>query len=169
MIFIGDRKFLNKLANWALWRVISGRMWTEYTLYYLTAQCTKTFDTYHFHRTKLSSSSSPHSLPSIDFYGFSVWWRTDWTSYTRFQLVELVNTGLKWRKKEMDEQNGQTIIDKSMNIHHLFTVLQGRQYIDPNLYHQLLYPLFIKYLKQQENTQELVKILDNMSIQLIRK
>ncbi len=162
--FIGDRNFLNKLANWALWRIIFDRMWTEYTLYYLTARCTETFDTYHFHRTTLSSS-----LPSINFYGPSVWWRTDWTSYTRFQLVELVNIGLKWRQKEIDEQNGRIIIDQSMNTHYLFTVLQGRQYINPNLYHQLFYPLFIKYLKKQNNTQQLVRILDNMSEQLIRK
>lgn len=137
-------------------------MWTEYTLYYLTAQCTKTFDRYHFHPTNVS-------LSKMNFYGLSVWWRTDWTSYTRFQLVELIDIGLKWRKKEMNEQNGRTIIDRSMNTHYLFTVLQGRQYINPNLYHELFYPLFIKYLKLQDNTKILVEILENMSEQLIRK
>jgi hypothetical protein len=141
-------------------------MWTEYTLYYLTARCTKTFDTYHFHRTPLSSSDS---LPPLNFYGLSVWWRTDWTSYTRHELVELVNIGLKWRQKEIHTKNGRAIIDTSMNIHNLFTVLQGRQYINSNLYHELLYPLFIKYLKQQHQTEELVKILDNMSEELIEK
>jgi hypothetical protein len=141
-------------------------MWTEYTLYFLTAQCTNTFDTYHFHRTTLSSSNS---LPPISFYGLSVWWRTDWTSSTRSQLVELINIGLKWRQNEINQKVGRTIIDTSMNTHHLFTVLQGRQYINPNLYHQLFYPIFIEFLKQQDHTQELVKILDNMSEQLIRK
>jgi hypothetical protein len=163
---IGDKQFLNKLANWALWRIISGRMWTEYTLYYLTAQCTQTFDTYHsHHRTSTSSNSSS----SLHFYGLSVWWRTDWTSYTRSQLVHLIHIGLKWRQKEIHENHGRTIIDSSMNIHSLFTVLQGRQYINPNSYHHLFYPLFIKHLKGQHDTQELAKILDDMSDRLIRK
>ena len=140
-------------------------MWTEYTLYYLTARCTNIFDKYHFHRTTLSSSNS---LPSINFYGLSVWWRTDWTSYTRYQLNESIIIGLKWRQKELNQTNGRTIVDTAMHTHHLFTVLQGRQYIDPNLYHQLFYPLFIKFLKQQSNTQELVKILNNMSKELIK-
>ncbi|CAF0968089.1 unnamed protein product [Adineta steineri] len=152
-ILYGHRRFLNKLANWALWRVIFDRMWTEYTLYYLTAQCTKTFDTYHFHRSS-----------NLNFYGLSVWWRTDWTSFTRYQLIDLINIGLERRKKEINITNNLL-----MNTHSLFTVLQGRQYINPNLYHQLFYPLFIKYLQQQHNTLGLVKILNKMCEQLITK
>ena len=72
-------------------------------------------------------------------------------------------------QKELNETYGRTIIDKSLNTHHLFTVLQGRQYINPNLYHELFYPLYINFLKQQSNTQELVKILNDMSKKLIRK
>lgn len=155
----GNQHFLNKLANWALWRIIFDRMWTEYTLYYLTAQCTKTFQQYHFRST----------TQKINFYGLSVWWRTDWSSYTRFQLLELIHLGLKWREKEMNETNGRTIIDKSIHTHYLFTVLQGRQYINPNLYHKLFYPIFIKYLKQYDNTQGLIEILEIMSERLVKK
>jgi hypothetical protein len=165
LIVTGDPHFLDRLANWALWRVIFDRMWTEYTLYYLTARCTQTFDTYHIHRTNLSSYNTSASL---DFYGLSVWWQTDWTSYTRQQLVESVVNGLQWRQTEISRNNGQTIVDSSRTTRHLFTVLQGRQYINPDHFHQLLYPFFRRFLQQHPNTQLLVGILDQMSENLMR-
>lgn len=161
----GDKNFLNKLANWALWRIIFDRMWTEYTLYYLTAQCTKTFDKFHFHRTKLPSRDS---WTSLNFYGLSVWWYTDWTSFTRYRLVELVRIGLAWRQKEITQKHGQAMLDESMNTHDLFTVLQGRQYVNPNLYHELFYPLYIEHLKRLDNSKDLVALLGNMSRTLIK-
>ncbi len=160
----GDKKFLNKMANWALWRLLVGRMWTEYTLYYLTASCTKIFDKYHFHYKTLSSSNS---LPRLNLYGLSIWSLNDWTSNNQNRLIEFINMGLKWRRKEIDEANGQAIIDKSMDTHSLFTVLQGRHNVDPKLYHQLFYPLYIRYLKQKNHTEKLIKVLDKMCEKLI--
>jgi hypothetical protein len=139
-------------------------MWTEYTLYYLTARCTKIFDKYHFHYKTLSSLNS---LPRLNLYGLSIWSLNDWTSNNQNRLVEFINVGLKWRRKEIDEANGQAIIDKSVDIHSLFSVLQGRHNVDPKLYHQLFYPLYIRYLKQQNHTEKLVKILDKMCEKLI--
>ncbi|CAF3310817.1 unnamed protein product [Rotaria sp. Silwood2] len=152
-------------VNWGLWRTFVGRMWTEYTLYYLTARCTHTFDTYHFHYT----TSSLNSLGSVNLGGLSVWSYDDWTSLKRRQLFELVNAGLKWRRKEINEVDGQLIVDNSTTTHGLFSVLQGRQNINPNLFHQLLYPLFIEYLKQQHDTQQIVTIINRMSEQLIQR
>ncbi|CAF4305668.1 unnamed protein product, partial [Rotaria sp. Silwood2] len=86
---------------------------------------------------------------SVNLGGLSVWSYDDWTSLKRRQLFELVNAGLKWRRKEINEVDGQLIVDNSTTTHGLFSVLQGRQNINPNLFHQLLYPLFIEYLKQQ--------------------
>ncbi|CAF4676527.1 unnamed protein product [Rotaria sp. Silwood1] len=103
----GDRSFLNVLANWALWRTPFGRMWTEYTLYYLTALCTGIFNSYHFHRANTSS------IPALNLYGLSVWWPTDWNSFSRDQLLKSANAGLRWRQKEIDNNNGAPIIDSS--------------------------------------------------------
>ena len=157
----GDEHFLNKLANWALWRLLLGRMWTEYTLYYLTARCTQTFDLHHFHlkiqRPQNSSSSK------VDFYGLSVWWQTDWNSFTREELLESIEHGLAWREKELNQTSGRLLNDASPRTHHLFTVLQGRQYIDPNLYHQLFYPLFRQFLRRHRSTLKLGEILDRMA------
>ena len=160
----GDDKFLNKMANWALWRLFTGRMWTEYTLYYLAARCTKSFDEHHFHHSTLSSSDS---IPFINLCGFSIWSDTDWTINNQNRLTELINQGLKWRQKEMNEADGQAIIDKSVDTHGLFSVLQGRHGVDPNLYHKLVYPLYIKYLKQQNQTDKIIEILNLMSDKLI--
>lgn len=151
---------MNKLANWALWRARSGRMWTEYTLYYFTARCTETFDNYHFHRTNSSS------VPSLNLYGLSVWRKTDWTSSARYQLLESVDAGLRWRRKEIDDADGAPIIDSSVNTHNLFTVLQSRAAINQILFHKLFYPKFIEHLIQRHNIQKLVKILDEMATQL---
>ena len=159
----GDERFLNKMANWALWRLIAGRMWTEYTLYFLTARCTKIFDQYHFHYNTLPAS---HSLPKLNLYGLSIWSLGDWTAKNQNQLVESIRMGLKWREKEIKEANGQAIIDKSMDTHSLFSVLQGRHDVDPKFYHQLFFPLYIQYLQQQNQTQQLIKILNYMSEQL---
>lgn len=161
MIYLGDRHFLNKLANWALWKVLFDRMWTEYTLYYLTGRCTRLFDSYHFHRVS--------SMPSLDFYGISVWWRTDWTSFTRSQLLDSIHQGLKWRRKELDKHEGRSLFDLSMSTHYLFTVLQGRQYINPKSYHRLFYPIYLDYLKHQNHTKRLVEILENMTENLVEK
>jgi hypothetical protein len=161
-----DENFLNRMANWAVWRVIFGRMWTEYTLYYLAASCTQSFDTYHFHYSTLSSSNS---FPALNLYGFSIWSNKEWTLNNQDRLVESIKTGLKWRRKEIDEADGQAIIDKSTDIHSLFSVLQARHGVDPNSYHKLTYPLYIKYLKQQTHTDKLIKILNNMSKKLIKE
>jgi hypothetical protein len=134
-------------------------MWTEYTLYYLTARCTRTFDVYHINRTNISSPRS--------FYGLSVWWKTDWTSYTRQHLTELIQHGLEWREKEMNRSQGRTINDSSQITRYLFTVLQGRQYVNPNQYHYLFYPHFRTFLKRQYRMQQLVNILDKMTAQLV--
>jgi hypothetical protein len=135
-------------------------MWTEYTLYYFTARCTETFDNYHFHRTNSSS------VPSLNLYGLSVWRETDWTSSIRYQLLESVDAGLRWRRKEIDDADGAPIIDSSANTHNLFTVLQSRAAINQILFHNLFYPKFIEHLIQRHNTQKLVKILDEMATQL---
>jgi hypothetical protein len=148
---------LNKLANWALWRARSGRMWTEYTLYYVTARCTETFDNYHFHRV------NSLSMPSLNLYGLSVWWKTDWTSFTQYQLLESVDDGLRWRQKEIDNADGAPIVNSSMKTHNLFTVLQSHVAIDQTLFHKLFYPRFMNHLIQRHNTQKLVKILDEMT------
>ncbi len=160
----GDERFLNKMANWALWRLLVGRMWTEYTLYYLTARCTKIFDRYHFHYDTLSSSNS---LPRLNLYGLSIWSLDDWTSKNQNRLIEFINMGLKWRQKEFNEANSQAIIDNSVDVHSLFSVLQGRHRVDPKLYHQLFYPLYIQYLQQQNQTESLIKILNKMCEELI--
>lgn len=160
----GEKKFVYKMANWALWRLLYGGMWTEYTLYFLTARCTRIFDTYHFHHSTLSSSNS---MPALNLYGHSIWSAVDWTSHNQNQLIQSINTGLKWRQKEIEENNGQAIIDKSIGIHSLFTVLQGRHGVNPKLYHQLFYPLYIKYLQQQNQTEILVKMLNSMTNKLV--
>jgi hypothetical protein len=152
------------MANWALWRLLYGRMWTEYTLYYLTARCTQIFDTYHFHHSTITPSKS---YPSLNLYGFSIWALSDWTTDNRHRLIELINMGLKWRQKEIEQ--GQTIIDRSIDTHSLFTVIQGRRKVNPNLYHQSFYPLYIQYLKQQNQTEKLIEILDNMTKHLIKE
>ncbi len=162
----GDENFLNKMANWALWRLFIGGMWTEYTLYYLTARCTKSFDEHHFHYSTLSSSDS---IPFLNLCGFSVWTDKEWTINNQNRLIELINQGLKWRQKEMNEADGQAIIDKSIDTHSLFAVLQGRHGVNPNLYHELVYPLYIKYLKQQNQTDKIIEILNLMSDKLITK
>lgn len=149
----GDERFLNKMANWALWRLLAGRMWTEYTLYYLTARCTNIFDHYHFHYKTLSS------IPKLNLYGFSIWSSNDWTQKNQNRLIELINSGLKWRRKEVD---GQVLIDKTTDIHSLFSILQGKHYVNPKLYHEIFYPLYIQYLKGQNQTEKLIKILDKM-------
>ncbi len=159
----GDQKFLNKMANWALWRLIAGRMWTEYTLYFLTARCTKIFDQYHFHYDTLSST---HSLPRLNLYGLSIWSLDDWTTKNQNRLVEFIKMGLKWREKEIKEANGQAIIDKSVDVHSLFSVLQGRHNVDPKFYHQLFFPLYIQYLQQQNRAKELIRILNDMAKEL---
>jgi len=161
----GDEQFLNKMANWALWRLVIGRMWTEYTLYFLTASCTQIFDTYHFHYNGISTY---FPMPAINLYGFSIWSLNDWTTKNKNRLVESITKGLKWRQKEIKEADGQVIIDKSVNVHSLFTVLQGRHNVNPKLYHELFYPLYIQYLQQQQNkTARLVQILNNMTKKLV--
>ena len=160
----GDEKFLNKMANWALWRILMGRMWTEYTLYYLTARCTNIFDQYHFHYDTMSSMDS---LPRLNLYGLSIWSLDDWTSKNQNRLIQSITTGLKWRRKELLEAHGQAIIDKSVNIHSLFSVLQGRHNVNPKFYHQLFFPLYIQYLKQQNQPENLIKLLNQMADQLI--
>jgi hypothetical protein len=132
-------------------------MWTEYTLYYFTARCTGTFDNYHFHRANSSS------VPSLNLYGPSVWWQTDWTSFARHQLLEFVDAGLRWRRKEIDNADGAPVVDSSANTHNLFTVLQSRAAINQILFHKLFYPRFIEHLTQRHKTQKLVKVLDEMT------
>ena len=51
--------------------------------------------------------------------------------------------------------------------HSLFTVLQGRQGTDPSLYHQAFYPLFIRHLRQRNQTVQLVELLDQITEQLL--
>ena len=58
------------------------------------------------------------------------------------------------------------MLDTSTKMHSLFTVLQGRHNVDPVLYHENFYPLFIEHLKQQKDAQELVVLLNTMSRQL---
>ncbi|CAF1077149.1 unnamed protein product [Adineta ricciae] len=156
--------FLTIMAKWYYWRLLFGRMWTEYTLYFLTARCTNIFDLYHFHHSSLPSSST---VPVLNLYGLSIWGLSDWTTKNQNHLVEAINKGLKWRRKEMEEYNGQGIIDKTTNIHSLFTVLQGRHQVDPKLYHELFYPLYIEYLQKQKQTEKLLHILNNMVKTLI--
>ncbi|CAF3517068.1 unnamed protein product [Rotaria socialis] len=155
----GDRSFLNILANWALWRTPFGRMWTEYTLYYLTARCTDTFNSHHFHRANTSS------VPPINLYGPSVWWATDWTSFLRYQLLDSAKAGLQWRQKEIDNGDGASIIDSSVKAINLFTVLQSRATVNQALFHTLLYPLFIDHLAHRKNSQKLLEILNRMTTQ----
>jgi hypothetical protein len=132
-------------------------MWTEYTLYYYVARCTGTFDNYHFRPTNSSS------MPSLNFYGLSIWWTTDWTSSARRQLLESVDAGLRWRRKEIDNAVGAPIVDSSVHTHNLFTVLQSRVTINQTQFHKLFYPRFIDHLIQRHKTQKLVKILDEMA------
>ena len=154
--------FLPTMANWALWRLMFGGMWTEYTLYYLTGRCTNTFDTYHVHHSNLSSNDS---LPALNLYGHSIWSSVDWTPTSRQYLRASIERGLKWRRREIEQANGHAVLDTSSKVHSLFTVLQGRHNVDPVLYHENFYPLFIEYLKQQKNAEELVVLLDTMSRQ----
>lgn len=154
---------MNKLANWGLWRMLVSKMWTEYTLYFITGRCTNTFDMHHFHYT----TSSLNSSGTVNLCGLSVWSYDDWTSSIRNQLRDLVINGLRWRRREIEQADGGLIIDHSAIAHGLFTVLQGRQNINPNLFHQLLYPLFIIYLKEHNSTKQIAHILDLISKQLI--
>ena len=98
---------------------------------------------------------------------WSIWSVGDWTIKNQNRLIELITKGLIWRRKEIEEGNGQAIIDKSVDIHSLFSVLQGRHNVDPIFYHQLFYPLYIGYLQQQNRTEKLVKILNNMTKKLV--
>ncbi|CAF3564396.1 unnamed protein product [Rotaria sp. Silwood1] len=116
---------------------------------------------YHFHRSNTSS------VPPLQFYGPSVWWYTDWTSFTRHRLIESINIGLQWRRQEIDEADGAPIANLWTTSHDLFTILQGRQNINPILYHKLFYPMFIQHLKQRHGSQQLVRTLDEMAEQLI--
>ena len=159
--FLGDQIFLNKMANWALWRAIFGYMWTEYTLYYLTARCTGTFDYYHFHRSNSSSA------PPLNLYGPSVWWRTDWTSFLRYQLLEAAHTGIQRRQKEFDNGDGKPIVDTSPKPNNLFTVLQSHTPINQTLFHALLYPVFINHLIHRQYAQQVVNILNQMVKQFV--
>ncbi|CAF0997567.1 unnamed protein product [Adineta steineri] len=160
----GDEHFLNKMANWALWREIFGYMWTEYTLYFLTGRCTKIFDTYHTDNSALSSSNS---IARVELTGFSIWSHLDWTVKNQNKLIESIKNGLRWRQKEIAEANGQAITDKSTSMHNLFTVLQGRHNVDPKLYHQYFYPIYIKYLQQQKQSDKLILTLNNMTRKLV--
>ncbi|CAF1053408.1 unnamed protein product [Didymodactylos carnosus] len=157
----GHQHYLIRLANWKLINLIWGSMWTEYTIYFLTSECTQTFHTNHFHMAP--------SMPPLNLYGLSVYYSTDWHSFNRNQLREIVKTGLKWRQKEFEF--GSSIIDYSQK-RSLFTVLQGRQYINPILFHKLLYPLYIEHLKLRNSTSTIVEqtinLLDNMVKQLIK-
>ena len=96
------------MANWALWRLIVGRMWTEYTLYYLTGRCTKLFDTYHIHHSDIPAS---RAFPSLSLYGFSIWALGEWTSENRQRLVETIEHGLNWRTREVEQSAGRAIVD----------------------------------------------------------
>lgn len=150
--FSGKKQFLNKLANWYLWRLFFGRMWTEYTLYYLTGKCTKTFDLHHVDSETLSKRNITWS---VDLYGPSIWWRTDWTSYNRKILRQLVLDGLDKRKR------------KSTSYGQLFMVLQGRQYVDPKLFHELFFPCYRQQLAQSTKNGKLLEILDHMTSVLL--
>jgi hypothetical protein len=90
----------------------------------------------------------------------------DWTTKNQNRLVEFIKMGLKWREKEIKEANGQAIIDKSVDVHSLFSVLQGRHNVDPKFYHQLFFPLYIQYLQQQNQAKELIRILNEMAKEL---
>ena len=155
--------FLPTMANWALWRLMFGGMWTEYTLYFLTARCTNTFDTYHVHHSNLSATDP---FPALNLYGHSIWSSVDWTPKSRQYLRASIERGLEWRRREIEQAKGQAILDTSTKMHSLFTVLQGRHSVDPVLYHENFYPLFIEYLKQQKDAQELIVLLNTMSRQL---
>lgn len=143
------------MANWALWKLVSGGMWTEYTLYYLTGRCTNIFDQYHIHHDTFSSINS---IPKVNLYGFSIWSSNDWTNENQKRLIKLIHSGLKWRHKELNE----ILTNKSVDSHSLFSVLQGKHYVNPKLYHDIFYPLYIQYLKKQNQTDNLIKILDQM-------
>jgi hypothetical protein len=153
------------MANWALWRLIFGRMWTEYSLYYLTARCTNIFDQYHVHYTNISSS---RFFPALNLYGFSIWSSNDWTTTNQQQLVNMIEHGLQWRRQELEQAHGQAINDTSRQIRALFTILQGRHNVNPEEYHQLLYPIYIRYLKQRNETKTLVELLNTMTGVLIK-
>ncbi|CAF0802646.1 unnamed protein product [Adineta steineri] len=158
----GDETFLTKMANWALSPPIPEHMWTEYTLYYITGRCTQLFDTYHIDDSALLSSNS---MPKVNLNGLSIWSDKDWTKENQNKLIDSINNGLRWRQKEIDEANGQAIIDKLINEHSLFTVLQGRHNVDTKLYHQYFYPLYMKYLQQQKQMDKLVPLIEYMAQQ----
>ncbi|UJR15475.1 hypothetical protein I4U23_002418 [Adineta vaga] len=160
----GEKTFLTTMAKWSYWRLLFGRMWTEYTLYFLTARCTELFDLYHFQHSSIASSNS---FPTLNLYGLSIWGLSDWTTDNQNRLIEAIEKGLKWRRKEFNEANGQHIIDKSAAVHSLFTVLQGRHRVDPKFYHQLFYPLYVKHLEEQNQTVNLMNILNTMTKNLM--
>ncbi|CAF1577808.1 unnamed protein product, partial [Adineta steineri] len=158
----GDETFLTKMANWELSPHRPDHIWTEYTLYFITGRCTQLFDTYHIDDSALLSTNS---MPKVNFYGLSIWSDKDWTKENQNKLIDSINNGLRWRQKEIDEANGQAIIDKSVNGHSLFTVLQGRQNVTSKVYHQYFYPLYMKYLQQQKRMDRLVPMLEYMAQQ----
>lgn len=166
MASIGDEHFLTTMANWRLWRLIFGHMWTEYTLYYLTARCTKLFDTYHIHHSNIPAS---RSFPALSLYGFSIWAFSEWNTANRQRLINTIEQSLNWRRRELEQNSGQAIVNSSETSHSLFTVLQGRQNIDPYLYHQAFYPLFIRHLQERNPTGHLVELLNQMTEQLVKR
>ena len=154
MHHLGDEQFLNRMSSWKFSNESSASMWTEYTLYYLTGRCTKTFDRYHI---------LPSSSPRLNLYGFSVWSANDWTTKNQQQLIKAVQHGLAWREKELETTDGRRVYDQTSKVKDFFMVLQSHHGVAPNDYHQLFYPLFLNHLKRRDAARKLVEILESMT------
>ena len=147
------------MLDWEIVRLVKGYMWTEYTMYYLTARCTDLFNRYHVDDTLPSKNTTVR----FNLYGLSVWSLADWHIQNQKRLVNIIQQGLHWRQKEIRENHHQPIDDNSGEIHGLFTVLQAHYHVDPQSYHRLFYPLFQQYLSKSNETYALSQLINQMS------
>lgn len=127
-------------------------------MYYSTARCTKSFDSFHL-RQQLSFNSSS----IVKRNGLSIWTPMLWTAKNRNWLKDLIEKGLRRREKEDKENDGEILIDHGEHIHSLFTVLQCRHGVSPKFYHSNFYPIFISYLNRSIKHTSLAKLLNHLS------
>ena len=107
-------------------------------------------------------------MPRLNLYGFSIWSSIDWTKANQEKLVKDIKEGLDWRRKEVETNDSQGILDQAHAMHSLFSVLQGRHGVNPMEYHRLFYPIFLNHLKQRDKTVNLVKVLESLTSSLIQ-